>query len=697
MAHAFTNRLIHEISPYLLQHAHNPVNWYPWGEEALQKAKEENKVILVSIGYSACHWCHVMERESFENETVARIMNDHFVNIKIDREERPDLDHIYMDAVQAIAGNGGWPLNVFLTPDAKPFYGGTYFPPHKAYNRSSWTEVLFAIKQAWAERQNEIEAQADNLVEHLQQSGQLLQPQPVGFQNIHPINPFTYKQCQTITQNCLKKADTVWGGFGKAPKFPQTFTIAYLLQYQHFFPEKSVLQQALLALDKMIQGGIYDHLGGGFARYSTDEEWLVPHFEKMLYDNALLINTLCDAWKITHDENYKYIVQQTINFLQKEMKTEEGGFYAAIDADSEGEEGKYYVWYKNEIDFILGDEASLFCDYFDVTEKGNWTEGGNTGRNILRLLKTKADFLNEKKLSPEAFDIQIKKCTQQLLAIRKKRIPPQKDDKVLLNWNALLITALCKASASFNEPKYKELAQQTYAFIKKSFSKNSQELYHTYKNGQAKYSAFLDDYAFLIQACIALQEITSEAFYLEEAKQLTAFVIENFSDEENLFFFYTHKTQTDVIIRKKEVYDGATPSGNSVMAANLYLLSIFLNEGQWRERAEKMLERMLPVITKYPTSFANWAGQVVNYTVGINEIVITGKNYQPIRNNLMQYYIPNAAIQCADNSFENMPLLQQKAYNNTPLIYICKNYTCQQPQTSVEKVIELLSNFNRRW
>jgi uncharacterized protein len=438
------NRLSTENSPYLLQHAHNPVHWYPWGDEALQKAKAENKVILISIGYAACHWCHVMEKESFENEATAKLMNDNFINIKVDREERPDIDAIYMDAVQTISGSGGWPLNVFLTPDTKPFYGGTYFPPVKAYNRSSWTDVLVSVSQAWKERSHEIIAQAENLTEHINKSNFL-----TNLKIDNTVDLFTKENCTTICENILKNADTVWGGFGNAPKFPQTFTIQYLLQYYHFTKHQPALTQALLSIDKMLYGGIYDQIGGGLSRYSTDAEWLAPHFEKMLYDNALFVNILVDGYQLTKDDKYKKAIEQTIIFLQREMLDKDGGFYPAIDADSEGVEGKFYVWTKAEIETILGNDAETFCKFYDVTEQGNWEDN-----NILRILNPIENFAKENNLDIDTLDIKLQQNCAQLFNHRSKRIRPITDDKILLNWNALMITALCKAAAALNNSEY---------------------------------------------------------------------------------------------------------------------------------------------------------------------------------------------------------------------------------------------------
>jgi uncharacterized protein len=682
MPHKFTNRLINENSPYLLQHAHNPVDWYAWGNEALQKAKAQDKIILVSIGYAACHWCHVMEKESFENEAVAKQMNENFINIKIDREERPDLDHVYMDAVQAIAGNGGWPLNVFLTPDAKPFYGGTYFPPVRAFNRSSWPEVLSAIAQSWIEKKNEIELQAQNLVNHLQQAnnfGQALLPASNTL--------FNKDNCQLITENILKQADTEWGGFGKAPKFPQTFTIQYLLQYYYYTQNAGALQQALLCINKMMEGGIYDHAGGGFARYSTDAEWLAPHFEKMLYDNALLLNVISEAYQITKDKKYEAVIRKTIAFIQRELMDKAGGFYTALDADSEGVEGKFYVWDKEEVDKILGDNATVFGAFYNITQKGNWEQ-----KNILRILKPIDVFAKEHGFIKEELEITLNNCLQKLLAHRDKRIRPITDDKILLGCNALMITALCKASAALNNAKYKNLAIKTMDFILQKFKKenSSIEFYHTYKNGTSKYPAFLDDYAYLIQACIHLQEVTSNTAYLNTAKEITRFVIENFSDEETGYFFFTHKNQTDIIFRKKEVYDGATPSGNSIMAQNLFYLSVIFNNANWYATAQKITTALGTAIIKYPTSFGIWASLLLQQSFGVNEVVIAGNNFINIRNQLLQVYLPGKILQCGQGQSSDFPLLNGKNPGNETLIYLCRQYSCKSPVISIDKLLQQL-------
>jgi uncharacterized protein YyaL (SSP411 family) len=675
MSHSFTNHLINETSPYLLQHAHNPVNWFAWGEEALQMAKNENKVILVSIGYSACHWCHVMEKESFENEEGAAFMNANFVNIKVDREERPDLDHIYMDAVQAISGSGGWPLNVFLTPEAKPFYGGTYYPPARAFNRPSWKEVLESIAQSWKERKHEIEAQAENLVAHISQSGSFLR---AGIDSIIGSGPalFTIQQCDTMFANIMKSADKEWGGFGNAPKFPQTFIIQYLLKYQHVTNNKDALAQALLSIDKMLQGGIYDHVGGGTARYSTDNEWLAPHFEKMLYDNALLIDILCDAWQITGLIKYKDAIRKTINFINNELTHNDGGFYAALDADSEGVEGKYYVWKKNEIENILGNNASLFCEYFDVTEKGNWEE-----TNILRMLKTAEEFIASKNIKETEFNNIIGECLQKLDAERNKRIKPSLDDKIILGWNALALKAIAKAAVILQDESLKQMAEKNFKFIEINLkqSVHSSEMMHTCKDGVAKYPAFLDDYAYLIAACLQLYELAFDEILLEHARQYTLYVIEHFSDDENIFFFFTHSGQKDVIIRKKEIYDGATPSGNSVMATNLSKLSIVFNESGWAQRAVRMLQAIVEPLIKYPGSFGIWASLLQQYAVGLNEIAVVGKGAPYQARQILSSHLPYTILMASAVENTAFPMLKGKPVGAEPLLYLCKNYECLPP------------------
>lgn len=665
----FTNKLIGETSPYLLQHAHNPVQWYPWGDEALQKAKTEGKPILVSIGYAACHWCHVMERESFEDESTADLMNEYFVNIKIDREERPDLDHIYMDAVQALSGSGGWPLNVFLLPDARPFYGGTYFPPSAAHNRPSWKEVLTNIHLAFKNRKHEIEAQAENLTNHL------LKSNGFGFQQSNDQeNSFLSKdEIELMVANLMKNADKTHGGFGAAPKFPQTFSIRVLLHHHFRTGNFDSLQQALLSINKMIEGGIYDQIGGGFARYSTDREWLAPHFEKMLYDNALLLSVISEAFQVTGKPMYKRCIEQTIEFLEREMLAENGGFFAAIDADSEGVEGKFYVWSLEEVKEHLGPSAELYAQFYDITEKGNWEH-----QNILRINQSLPEFAAEKNLTETDLLNKLDRCSSILLEKRSGRIRPLLDDKILLGWNALMIVALCKSYAALGDEKYLALATRNFDFLWNNFQQEDR-FFHSYKNDQARHPAFLDDLAYLIRAMICLQEATSDQSYLLKAKDLTNYVIEHFSEPDTGFFFFTHTNQQDVILRKKEVYDGATPSGNAIMAQNLQYLGTVFDNKDWRNRSINLVGALRQAIIKYPGSFGVWADLAMAQRLGIPEIALIGENQSSSQMGFLRIFIPFYVFQSATRSDNRFPLLAGKPDTSDPQFYLCQNYSCQSP------------------
>lgn len=680
----YTNRLSTENSPYLLQHAHNPVDWYPWGEEALQRAKTEDKPILVSIGYSSCHWCHVMERESFEDAATAEIMNRHFVNIKIDREERPDLDHIYMDAVQAMTGSGGWPLNVFLTPDLKPFYGGTYFPPVRAYNRSSWKEVLYGLANAFKERRDEIEQQAAELLHHLQHANSF-GTQKVQQFHLPAEELFPQKQLELMFDAIIKTADKEWGGFGGAPKFPQTFTISYLLKYHHISGNKEALQQACLSLRKMIEGGLYDHVGGGFARYSTDSEWLVPHFEKMLYDNALLVTVLSEAYQITSDSLYKTIIEETLAFIEREMTSSENGFFSALDADSEGVEGKFYTWTKTEVETVLQQHAALFCQFYDITEEGNWEE-----MNIPHLKLPAEQFCNEHGMDLSTFIQTMDCCKQQLLAERAKRIRPLLDDKIILSWNALMNVAYSSAFAALGNETYRQKAIANMDFLLKVFRKEN-GMWHVYKEGVKKFPAFLDDYAFLIRALLQLQEITSNQDYLHTAKELTKYVIERFSESETGYFYFTEEGQTDIVVRKKEVYDGAVPSGNSVMADNLVQLGILFDLPEWKEHSAKMLLGLQDAVVRYPGSLGVWASLLLKKSKGFNELVIVGKDYESMRDEILRLFRPLVILQSSAESNRTFPLLSNRETSgNRTFFYLCREYACLQPTAEMQEIRALL-------
>ncbi len=669
------NRLARETSPYLLQHAHNPVDWYAWGEEALQAARREDKPILVSIGYAACHWCHVMERESFEDADTARFMNERFINIKIDREERPDLDHIYMDAVQAMTGSGGWPLNVFLTPEGKPFYGGTYFPPRPAYNRSSWREVLAGVFAAFSDRRAEVEQQADNLTRHVATTGSFGIGE--GRESTDPVfRPETMNQ---IRDALLASADKQEGGFGGAPKFPQTFSIRFLLHHYYFTRDIAALDHACLCLDKMIRGGIYDQLGGGFARYSTDREWLVPHFEKMLYDNALLIITLCEAYQLTQSRLYKAAIGETIDFVTRELASPDGGFYSSLDADSEGIEGKYYIWDKAEIDLVLGKDAALFCATYGVTAEGNWE-----GDNILTRPEERELDLEEERTLNEA--------KARLLARRSQRVRPALDDKILLGWNALMNIACSKAFAALGDDRYRQLAVANMRFLRERFKgEGVHYYYHAYK-GAASVPAFLDDYATLVSALVHLQEITGDGGYLMEARDISREVIGHFSEAETGFFFYTHDGQKDILLRKREIYDGATPSGNSMMASNLLYLGIVFDEADWIGRAGRMASALHRAVTGYPGSFGVWATIFQAFTYSIPEVVITGHRPENARKEFLAHLIPYRVLQSSQEENTQFPLLRDKPAGQDPMIFVCKDHACQVPVNDVVAAIRLVEN-----
>ena len=666
-----TNKLIYESSPYLLQHAHNPVNWYPWGDEAIQKAREEDKPILVSIGYSACHWCHVMERESFEDPETAAIMNHHFVNIKIDREERPDLDHIYMDAVQAISGSGGWPLNVFLTPEGKPFFGGTYFPPVSLHNRPSWRSVLQNISATFRERRKEIDEQAEHLTNHIANAG-------FGMAASQIRDEFSKEDVRVIFENLMKTADRRDGGFGGAPKFPQTFSIRFLLQYHFYTGSADAKDHALRSLDKMIAGGIYDHLGGGFARYSTDSEWLAPHFEKMLYDNALIIITMSEAFQMTGKSLYAKVIRETISFIQTELMAENRGFFSALDADSDGEEGKYYVWHKKEIQDILEADSELFCSLYDVTEVGNWE-----GKNILRIRDLQ-------KQPPEEKELEWK---EKLLARRNQRNRPLLDDKILLGWNALMITACCKAFSALGEESYRKLAISNMGFIEEKMKgEGIYHFYHSFKDGNATIPAFLDDYAYVIEAYISLQEATGDLTWLNRAKSLTIWVIEHFGEEDTGYFYYTHSEQDDVILRKREVYDGATPSGNAVMAGNLLYLGTVFDLTEWKERAASNAGGLTDLIRRYPGSFGVWATLINGLTYQLFEIILAGSISEKKHKEFLEKWIPNRVFLLSSKNYSELPILRNKPIEGLPQFFLCRNYTCQHPVREVAELIILIKN-----
>jgi uncharacterized protein YyaL (SSP411 family) len=665
-----TNRLVKENSPYLLQHAHNPVDWYPWGEEALQKAKKENKVILVSIGYAACHWCHVMERESFENEEIAKIMNEFFVCIKVDREERPDIDQIYMDAVQLMTGSGGWPLNCFAMPDGKPFFGGTYFRPN------DWHRVLQGIQNAWLNEPEKVEKVAGQIAEGVRVN-ELIQVRT-------ELKQFKNDDLNSGYTSWQKEFDNVEGGNNRAPKFPLPNSLQFLLRYYHATKDQSALDHVVLTLDKMAAGGIYDQIGGGFARYSVDEIWKVPHFEKMLYDNAQLVSLYSEAYSLTKIPDYKRVVEETLAFVDRELSLDNGGFYSSLDADSEGVEGKFYVWEKPEIEKVLGKDADWFCEYFGVSEKANWEEG-----NILMISASKEELAGKLDVSVNEFEEKLKNASQNLLNVREKRIRPGLDDKALTSWNSLMIKAYVDAYKATGEEAYLERAEKAITFIESNLLKGEMHLYRNYKDEISKINGFLDDYSFTIEAYIALYQASFKEDYLFKADQLVQQVMVHFFDEKSGMFFYTSDEDPDLIARKMELLDNVIPSSNSSMAKSLYLLGIYLENDAYVDRSKQMLANVYERMKKVPSYHSNWGQLFFWLTNTTYEVVVVGGDAVIQKHKIESLFLPNVLI-AGSISNSDLPLLKNRYVPNQTTFYLCKNRTCKIPVTSVEELLDQL-------
>ena len=680
------NSLQFETSPYLLQHAHNPVNWYAWKPEAFDRARAEGKPILVSIGYSTCHWCHVMERESFEDIAVAEYMNRHFVNIKVDREERPDVDQIYMQACQAINGSGGWPLNCFLLPDGRPFFAGTYYPPRPAFNLPSWMQLLQRIIQLFSEERDMVDAQALRLTNNIAGSeGALLGPvPPTPAAGLHPV------LLSNIFHGLEKDFDRISGGFGGAPKFPGAMTLEFLLRYHFYTGNEDALQHVIFSVKKMARGGIYDQLGGGFARYATDGKWLIPHFEKMLYDNALLCTLLSDLFRYTRDPFFAETLSETLGFVLREMTGPEGGFYAALDADSGGEEGRYYVWTWEELQDALGPEADFFCDFYGALPEGNWE-----GKNILWCPQSAEDFAKSKDIAPEMLKARLHAARQQLFQRRAKRQRPGLDSKFLLDWNAMMCSAFAKAFLALKDVRYRDAAERNINFLLSRFQKpDGNGFFHTYSatsdGGRAQYDAFLDDYACLAEALIEVYSITFNPFYLKQANAVVGYVLENFYDSDAKLFYFTVAGQSDIILRKKELFDNATPSGNAIMATILLRLGALLGEFAYRNVAEEMLSRMSQSMERYPGSFAKWAAAACRLVYAPYEVAVTGPDAGSTAHQLLEYFLPNMEIMAAEKSVADFRLLAGRENTTRTHIYICRDFTCKFPIESVEAALSEL-------
>lgn len=668
--HKHTNKLINETSPYLLQHAHNPVNWYPWGEEAFEKAKKENKPILISIGYAACHWCHVMERESFENEEIAKIMNDFFVCIKVDREERPDVDQIYMEAVQRLTGHGGWPLNCFVLPDGRPFFGGTYFRP------DNWKNVLLQINDVYINQPAKIDEIAEEIKKGLQQSELITLPPDIPLIKLGDL--------QNSYNKWAKRFDPLYGGNNRAPKFPMPNTYEFLFQYYVKTKDKSVLDHIELSLKKMYMGGIYDHVGGGFARYSTDKFWIVPHFEKMLYDNAQLVSLYAHAYQLTGDVLYKNVVTKTLEFVENELSDDNGGFYSSLDADSEGVEGKYYVWNKAEIDKILGDDSNLFCDYFNIKINGNWEDG----KNIIYISKDKKGLLSKYNLNENVFDVKIQNALNKLKKVRNYRIKPGLDDKILTSWNALMLKGYIDVYNALGEEKYLVKALKNAQFIEKDLRKKDGGLWRSHKNGISKIDGFLDDYSFTIEAYIKLYQSTFDEQWLMKAKDLINYVSEHFSDNNTGLFYYTSLKTNDLIVRKKEIFDNVIPASNSSLAISFMMLGKLLADTSYLSVSQTMLKQLQETLKQNLSYCSNWGILALTNMNTIYELVIVGKDALNLRKTLSKEFLPNIIILGSTKENNKLNLLKNRYVQEETYLYLCKDNVCLLPVKTIEDLLK---------
>ena len=670
----YTNHLINETSPYLLQHAHNPVDWYPWGEEAFAKAREENKPVLLSIGYSACHWCHVMAHESFENEQIAQLMNENFVNIKVDREERPDLDQIYMNAVQMMTHHGGWPMTVFLTPEAVPFYGGTYFPPQDRYNMPGFPRILISVAEAFRNRRDDIAETSGTLLNELRRLSETTRSD----------QPLQKELLDAAFVGITRSYDPINGGFGNAPKFPPAMTLEFLLRTYVRNGNAQALEIVRHTANKMAEGGMYDQLGGGFHRYSTDSKWLVPHFEKMLYDNALLSRVYLHYYQVSAETLARDITEGILDYVVREMTSPEGGFYSTQDADSEGHEGKFFVWTIDEIKSVLeAREADLFCAYYDVTPSGNFE-----GKNIPNINQSLEDIATTFAVSVNHVKASLAKSRQTLFDFREKRVKPDRDEKVLTAWNGLMLASFAEAGVVLDRPDYAEVATRNAQFLLSNLRKNG-FLLRTYKDGTAKFNAYLEDYAFLVEALITLFETTGQYHWFKEALSLTDLMVDEFWDDQNGAFFFTGKSHESLIVRSKDFFDNATPSGNSVAACALLRLSLLTNNESYRNLALTVLNEIADQARRYPSGFG-YALSAMDFLLSSpKEVAIVGKDRASLRSFISESwgdYRPNKVVAPVLNedleAVSGVALLQNRSLQNGhTTAYVCQNYFCNQPVT----------------
>lgn len=669
------NRLSKANSPYLVQHEDNPVDWYEWGPEAMEKAEKEDKPIIISVGYAACHWCHVMEEESFMDPEVAEIMNREFVSIKIDREERPDIDKIYMNAAQLLNGSGGWPLNVVTLPDGKPFFAGTYFTTEE------WKNILNQIAKAYKEDKAQIVSVAEDLTQ--------------GIRNVNSLdslvqrsNNYSEADYRSIYKDWQSKLDTGKGGYKGTQKFPLPVTWNSLLQYYYLTGEEDALKDVTTTLNRMARGGIYDQIGGGFARYTIDSRWMIPHFEKMLYDNAQLVSLYSKAYKITKNEEYREVIEQTLEFIERELANGEGGYYSSVNADSEGEEGKYYVWTADEFKKALSSsEAALLSKYYNIESNGNWEEG----KNILHRNTSFEEFAKKNNIPPPQFKETLKKAGKKLLSQREKRIRPSIDDKSLTAWNALMVDAYLDAFLALGKKDYLGKAVETAEFLDKKMLKSDSSLWRNYRAGKTGVNAFLDDYSLLSRAYLNLYQVNFDVKWLEKAKKITDYSIRNFSNSSSTMFYYTTGSDKSVVARNLELDDNVIPSSNSVMAHNLFILGTLQEDKEYLELSDTMLSQMAAKSLEEPSFYANWIHLFGLRAFGAFEIAILGERAIEKNHLMQQKYLPTAIFMGGEK--ENLPLLEGKLVKDQTLIYVCQNKTCKYPVSNVDEAVKILDDY----
>lgn len=692
-----SNRLISEKSPYLLQHAYNPVDWYPWSQEAFKKAADEDKPVFLSIGYSTCHWCHVMENESFEDAEVARLLNDAFVCIKVDREERPDLDSIYMKVCQQLIGSGGWPLHIIMTPDKKPFFAATYIPRESRFGQTGMKELIPKVKELWTSRRNMLLESAVEITESIRQI-----EKPSNGASAEELGASTLDEAYLQLSQSFDENN---GGFGNAPKFPSPHNLTFLLRYWKRTSDPKALEMVRTTLEAMKQGGIYDHLGFGFHRYSTDAKWLVPHFEKMLYDQAMLTMAYTEAYEATRDENLKQIAKEIITYVLRDMTDSASGFYSAEDADTEGEEGKFYTWTKEEIRLQLSaDEADLAVKIFGIEEEGNFKEamnGKRTGKNILCLNKSPAQIALEMHLSQQEFQKRLDQVRNKLFQVRQKRVHPRRDDKILVDWNGLMIAALSKASQVFDEPEYAIAAKKAADFIFKNMRDSQNRLYHRYREGEAKVTGFLTDYAFFIWGLVELYETVFDAEYLEQAVELTEILMKHFWDEQRGGFYLTPDDAEFTLVRDREIYDGALPSGNSVACLNLIRLAHMTGDIRYEQKAAQLIRSFANDVSRAPSGCTQLMS-ALDFAVGPScEVILVGDPDKADTKRMMEVlrsrFVPRKVVLLHSSLAQRRGTRSLGAFaqglaseGGKATAYVCCNRVCNQPTTDPDKMMELI-------